>query len=139
MKNNKIIGICFIIIIILAIGAIIFLLTSKDNNQEEFGIDGIGLVENKDVLNDVILDELKITDISLYIIEGISKYSATVINTKNSDINISKLYVNFYMGDMENKILALYDVTINVNGETTIDITSGIDFSKVTKISYTVE
>ena len=138
MKNKKLMVIGSIFIILLSIIAIIFILTNNEE-EEEFKIDGIDLVENKEVLKDTTVKELKITDASLYIIEGRTKYSATITNTKDTEINITNLYVTFHVGDIENKILALSDVTLKADEDTIINITSENDYSKITKITYSIE
>lgn len=139
MKNKKIIIIvCLALVILLAIGVSIYILTNKPE-ENKFKIDGIDVAENKDILKDTTVENLEITNISLLIRDGISTYSAQINNPTENDIAIDKLYVTFYEDDKENKLLALSNASIKTKGKAYINVTSESDLSKTTKITYSIE
>ncbi|MBQ2873473.1 MAG: hypothetical protein IJE89_05690 [Bacilli bacterium] len=137
-KKKKIILIISVIVIIISIIMSILLLTSKDK-EEPFTIDGIDLVENKDILKDKEVNNLNITDVSLLTRDGISTYRAMVSNNTNVDIKINKLYVKFYLDSEEIEIVVLNNTTLKSNGSTYISVTSETDLSKVKRIEYVME
>lgn len=138
MKNKKILIICLIIIILISIITNIYILSNKPVKDEPT-IEGINKPENKEILKDVSVEGLKITNISLLTRNGISSYKAEVTNITNSKIDINKLYIIFHEEEKENKTLALYNISIEPNEKAHINITSEKDLSKTTKITYTIE
>ena len=138
MKSKKtLLIICLVFIILLSIGTSIYILINK-KEKSEFKVDGIETVQNENILNDTTVENLQITNASLLTRDGISTYSAEVNNLTENDITIDKLYVTFYEGDIENKILALFNASIKANGKAYINITSENDLSNTDKITYTI-
>lgn len=139
MKNKKLLIPCLILIILASISIIIYMLVNKDKDPQEYTIDGIDLVENKEILKDTNVENLKITNVSLLTRNGISSYKAEVENNTEEDINIKKLYVIFYENETKNEIAVLSNTTIKTNNKTYINITFESDYSKTTKIEYRLE
>lgn len=138
MDKKKILLIGSIVIILASVIASIYIISTKEE-EPEYTIDGIDLPENKNILKDSTVENLKITSASLLTRDGISTYTAQVSNNTETNIDIDSLYVVFYEGEKENKILALKDSTITANNKTYINITSETDLSKTTKIEYVLE
>ena len=139
MERKKIIiVIALILTIISIIGISVYKLTTKEE-KNEFTIEGIDLVENKEILKDAEVENLKITNISLLTREGISTYSAQINNDTTTDITVDKLYVTFYEGDKVTKILALSNAKIKQKGKAYINTTSNENLTKTTKITYSIE
>ena len=138
MDKKKVLLIVSTIVILASVVASIYIISTKKEEPEDL-IEGINLPENKDILKDATIENLKITNVSLLTRDGISSYKAEVVNNTNNDIEIDSLYVVFHENEQENKILALKNTKITANNKTYIDITSESDLSKVTKIEYTLE
>lgn len=138
MDKKKILIVCSILIILVSIIASIYIVSSKEE-EPEFTIDGINLPENKEVLKDATVEDLKITDVSLMSRDETSTFKATVSNDTDKDITIDKLYIIFYEEKKETKAMALYNTTVESNEETYINITLEKELTKVTKIEYVLE
>ena len=138
MKNQKLLIVCLIIIILASVITNIYILSSKEE-KEEFKIDGINIAENENILNDASVSNLDITNVSLLTSDGISSYTAEVTNNTNNEVNLEKLYVVFYEAELEIKVLALSNITLKPNDTTYINITSEADLSKTTEIKYITE
>jgi len=138
MDKKKILISCFILIILASIGISIYIVTKKEK-EPEFTIDGIGLPENKDILKDATVGELKVTNASIVIRENTSTYTATVSNNTNKSIDINQLYIVFYEGELKTNSIALYNTTINANEEKRISITTEKDLTNITKIEYVLK
>lgn len=138
MDNKKkiIIGIVFLLVV-----AIIFLIIAIVNkpDNEEFKIEGIDLPQNKEVLKDTTIGDIKITNVSLLTSNGISTYKARVYNTSNDDLIIKKLAVVFEEDDIKNNVEVLRDAKIASGEFTYINITSEKDLSNIDKIEYVLE
>lgn len=139
MKNKKILVPPLIVITLASIIAIIVILTNRDNDDDNYKINGIDLVENKDILKDAEISNLKITNVSLLTRDKISTFKALVSNDTENEIFIDQLYVKFYLKDNEQKILVLSGTKLAANAKTYINITSEIDLSKTTEIEYILE
>lgn len=135
MDKKKILIVVLGVVILVSIIAAILIIT---NNEEDtkYGIEGIALPKNKEILKEKTVENLKITDISLLTREGISTYKAKVENNTNKDIEIDFLYVIFYEEKQENKIIALQDSTIEAESQTYINISSETDLSKTSNVKY---
>lgn len=138
MDKKKILIICLITIIVVSIITNVYILLNRPT-ENKFQIDGINTAENKDILKDAELEGFKITNASLLTRDGISTYKAQITNNSDETLTISKLYVNFYENDTENKTLGLANVTLKPGNTTYINITSETDLTKTTKITYTIE
>lgn len=141
MKNKKLILIvCLIIIILVSIITCIYIFANREEAETSSGlIDGIGIAKNKDILKDTKVEELQITNVSLFVREGITSYSALVTNNTDKNIDINKLYVIFHENGEERKILALSNIQIKPTEEQYISITSEKDLSNTEKIEYVIE
>lgn len=140
MKSKKILIVCLFIIIFAGIITNIYILSNREkNNTNEFIDEDISTIENQDVLKDVMIGNLKITNGSLLIRDGISTYQAVVTNNTQNDIKINKLYVEFSNDTTSEKILALSNANIKANESTNIKIVTETDLTKVTKIKYIEE
>lgn len=137
MDKKKILIIASIIVIIISIILIIIIFNKKE--EDKFTIDGISLPQNKEVLKESSVENLKISDVSLLTREGTSTYKATISNDTEEDIDIKILYVVFYEKNVEYKAIALYDTEIPATKEKYIDITSDKDLTNITKIEYVLE
>lgn len=137
MNKKKLLMIGSIIVIIISIIVIIIMLNK--NQKEKFTIDGISLPQNKEVLKESSVENLKISDVSLLTRNGTSTYKATISNDTEEDIDIKILYVVFYEKNVEYRAIALYDTQILATKEKYIDITSDKDLSNITKIEYVLE
>lgn len=138
MKNQKVLIAVSIIIILVSITTGIYLILNP-KDKPEFKIEGIDTAENKEILKDTTVEELKITDISLLTREGISTFQAKITNPTNKEVNINTLYVIFYEEQKENKVPVLQNIKLVANDSTYINITSDTDLSKTTKIEYSIE
>lgn len=137
-KKKIIVIISLVIIIIASIITNIYILSSKEKD-EEFKIDGITEVENKKILKDTKINNLNFTNVSLLNNDGTSIYRAKITNTTNEDITINKLYVVFVENGKENSMLGLSSSKIKANGSTYISISSLDDLTKSTDIKYVIE
>ena len=139
MERKKIIIIVGLVLTIVSIiGVTIYKLTVKEE-KDNFKIEGIDFAENKEILKDTDIENLKITNISLITREGVSTYSAQITNTTTTDINVDKLYITFYEGAKQTKLLALSNAKIKQNGKVYINATSNENLTKTTKITYSIE
>lgn len=140
-NDNKRI-VLIVIAVIAFIGAIIFaIMTINKSNKkaEEFKIDGIDIIKNKDILKDTKVDTLDITNQVLYNKNDSSSFSAIINNNNDTDYYIKELYVVFNIGEEKKKILVTRDTTIKANDKKVIDISFDSDMLNVTKIDYMIE
>lgn len=139
MDKKKILIGCFALIILASIGASIYIVSKDEKKESEFQIDGMDLPENKEILQDSTVGDLKVTDVSIIFRDDMSNFKALVTNDTAKDIYVDKLYVVFYEGNQESRTMLLYDITIPSSTGTHVDITSEKDLTKVTKIEYVLE
>ena len=139
MNKKKILIIGSIVAILLSIAVIVYAATKSNNDPKDNYIEGINLPSNKDILKDATVNNLKISKVSVVTRDNISTYKATVSNETSASIKINKLYVIFYEGDAQRKVLALSETNLAPNKKTYINITSENDLTKVTKIEYVIE
>ncbi len=127
--------------ILCIIGAILMIrltLKPKENKTNET-ISGIEIIENKNILKDKKIGNLDITNQVLFNDNNISKFSATIKNNTDKDIDISKLYVVFKNGSSEDKVLIVSDKTIKAGNTYPTNITFDKDMLNTTKIEYVLE
>jgi len=139
MDKRKLLIIGSLILIITSIIVSVFLLVNNEPLEEEFTIDGIELPKNKSILEDAMVDGLKITNVSLLTRDGMSSFRAQVLNETDNDMELDALTVVFYQEENEIEVIALIDTIISSNGDTYINIESETDLSDVTKIEYVLE
>lgn len=138
MDKKKLLIIGAIIAILLSVAVVIYAKNKKEP-EPAITIDGINLPTNKEILNDAKVYNLNITNVSLITRDGISTFKATIKNETEREATIKKLYVVFYEGENENKILGLFDTKISSGNEVSFDITSETDLTNTTKIEYIIE
>lgn len=134
-KKKKIILIGSIILIIASLVISVLLITNKPE-PEEFKIDGIDLPTNKSVLEDKIIDDIQITNVSLLTREGISTYKAKVVNNGSSEIS-KTLNIIFYIN--EEKIEIPKEISLTPGSSMYINIESEINLTEISKIEYVLE
>lgn len=139
MDKRKLLIVGSVILIIASVVVSIFLLVNNEPAEEDFTIDGIELPKNESVLEDAVVDNLKITNVSLLTRDGMSTFKAQVLNETDNSIDIDTLIVVFYQDETETEVVALKDVTISSMSDTYINIEAEIDLSNVTKIEYVLE
>ena len=137
MKKKKILIIVSTLAIILSLTIITYTL-NKNKNEPQFIIEGIEIPQNKDILNDTTINNLKISNISLITKNELSTFKASITNIKEENTKINKLYVVFHINNQKHKILALYDTTITKE-EKYINITTETILTNTTKIEYIIE
>ena len=120
----------------LIILGLILMLVFKKEPQEEFKIDGIDLPENKEVLKDTQVEDLKITNVSIITRDGKSSFTASVENTSDTSTKINTLTIVFYEGDNKLEAIALYNTELYSNQKTNIKLTIEKDLTKTNKIEY---
>ena len=127
--------------ILCIIGAILIIrltLKPKENKTNET-ISGIEIIENKNILKDKKVGGLDVTNQVLYNDNNVSKFSATFKNNTKEDIDISKLYIIFKKGKVEDKVLIIQDKTIQAGDTYPANITFDKDMLNTTKIEYALE
>ena len=139
MKNQKILIIGSVAVILISIIVIIYMVTNKEEKIPDYLIEGIKPIENQDILKDTTVDNLKIMNASLLTRDEISTFKAILSNETNEEIKINKLYVIFYNEVESNKNLVLQNAIVAPNDNIYINLTSEIDLSKTTKIEYVLE
>ena len=140
MKKKKIL---IILTPIVVIASIIFMVkTINDHNNSNTGetlkIDGIDVIKNNDILKDITVDNLVVTNQVMYNSNQTSNYSAIITNTSNSDIDFASIYVVFNIKGEEKKILVLDDSTIGALDNLPIKVSFDNNASDVTNIRYEV-
>ena len=136
-KKKKIIiglGILFLVSLVLLVISVV-----NKPEEEEFKIDGITLPENKEILKDKTIGDIKITNVSLLTKDGVSTFKARVYNNSDNDITIEKLTVVLSLDNEEKRVEILRNAKIASLEFTYVNITSQIDLSKVNKIEYVLE
>lgn len=140
MDKKKILVIVSILIIVASVAVSVFLIVKdKPKGEDEFIIEGIDLPKNRDILKDVSVDGLKITDVSLLTRDGMSTFKAHVINETSEEVDIERLTVIFHNGDTKIDVIALMETKIDVSGDRYINIEADTDLSEVTKIEYVLK
>ena len=140
-NNNKKQIILIIVSIIALIGTILFIIMTVKGKKEpeEFKIDGIDIIKNKEIVKDTKVDSLDITDQILYNKDGISTFNGVINNNTNEDFYVKNLYVVFTTNKEEEKLLILTDTTIKANDIRIIDVSFDKDMLDITKIDYIIE
>lgn len=140
MDKKKILVIVSILIIVASVAVSVFLIVKdKPEGEDEFIIEGIDLPKNRDILKDVSVDGLKITDVSLLTRDGMSTFKAHVINETSEEVDVERLTVIFHNGDTKIDVIALMETKIDVSGDRYINIEADTDLSEVTKIEYVLK
>lgn len=137
--KKKIIIVFLVLIILGSILININLLSNKEKEEEKNQIEGIELVEDKNVLKDSKIENLDITDISIVTRDEISTYNASITNNTDDEIKFDKLYAVFHEDETTNEIIIASDFTLEPNESKSISIESEINLSKTTKIEYVVK
>lgn len=135
MEKKKIILIIVSIVALLISVLVMFKVFNK-NEKRTYNIpNGATLVENTDTLKEQKVENLLVSDVLVYTVNGISKYTATISNTSKKDLTAT-LYLTFYEGEDKIEIVAFQNKEIKANSKTNVDITFEIDLTKTTKIEY---
>ena len=135
MNKKKIILIGSIVLIIASLLVSVLLIVNQPK-EEDFQIEGIDLPNNMNVLEDKIIGEIKISNVSLLTREGISTYKAMVVNEGSSDID-KVLNIVFYIDEEEIKISN--DISLTAGSSMYLNIESEVNLTNVTKIEYVLE
>lgn len=135
MKNKILIAVSSLIIL-LSIIAIIFIIKDSKKEPEEFKIDSLDVLDDKELLKDTKYDTLDITNQVLSTRNNISTYNAILENNTESDYKIDSLYVVFTTDKEEIESLALSDTLVKANQSVVINISFDKDISKTTKIAF---
>ncbi len=137
MKNKIIIGLLSLVILVSISLSIYFLVRDKNDKNNELEINGMDVLNDKDILKDTFYGDLSITNQVLFTQNGISNYSALVSN--NSDIGliyVDDMYIIFELEDETFSSLALHDVKFESGKSLDISVSFDRDISKVKKISF---
>lgn len=123
------------------VGAIILTkltLTPKEDDYK-FQIDGVDVTENNDILEDIKVAGLDVTNQILYNKNNVTVYSAIIKNNAEKDYTINKLYVVFTINDKEEKKLIINNSKIKKSGVFPVNIVFDRDVLSTTNIQYVIE
>ena len=123
------------------VGAIILTkltLTPKEDDYK-FQIDGVDVTENNDILEDIKVAGLDVTNQILYNKNNVTVYSAIIKNNTETDYTINKLYVVFTINDKEEKKLIINNSKIKKSGVFPVNIVFDRDVLSTTNIQYVIE
>lgn len=138
LKNKKITLI--IAVIIIAIISALIGVNLKDNdkkaNKKEEKVE-IKENTNKNVIKDQVVDGIKISDVKVEIINGLTTFTAKATNTTENPINFKGVDIHV-KGDIE-VTLGAHGFSVINPGETLELINySDVDLEKATEITYSV-
>lgn len=138
LKNKKITLI--IAVIIIAIISALIGVNLKDNdkkaNKKEEKVE-IKENTNKNVIKDQVVDGIKISDVKVEIIKGLTTFTAKATNTTENPINFKGVDIHV-KGDIE-VTLGAHGFSVINPGETLELINySDVDLEKATEITYSV-
>lgn len=115
--------------IILLVSTIVFNFTFSLNSVNTF---------NGIKLNDVVIDNIKLSDINIVESDGITKYVATVSTKKEQNIN----YVRILFKDENNKtivsLIGYVGTSLTTKDTRIINASTDADLSKVKSIEYEI-
>mgnify|MGYP003292889190 CR=1 FL=1 len=89
------------------------------------------------VLKDKKIGDILISNVLLYTENNKSKYSATVTNKSDKDVDVN-LAIVFYENEIKTEINPM-DKVLKAKGKTNIEIIFEIDLTKITKIEYVLK
>lgn len=113
---------------------------TKKNNKNESKKDNQVKIELKDdsIVKEQTIDGLKISNVKMEVIDGITTYTASITNITNSNIEVDNIKI--VVKDDKNDILATLTGYIGAilkpNDTKNIVNTTDIDLSKAKSISY---
>lgn len=137
MSKNKII--LLTISGILIIGLVVFVIILKNNKvNPDNKIEGVNSVKINEVIKDQTVGNLKISNVSLLVINGETNFRALVSN-EGEDSQIDNLYIHFTGDNLDYKFLGLSNTYLK-NGES-VEIRLNIDddLSNATSVKYLLE
>ena len=134
INTKKIILISIIIIAFIATTIFIILMVNSKENKKEFKIDGIEMTKNNDILKDVKVAELDITNQTLYRRGGESTFNAIIINNTGKDYYIKELYITFD----KKKVLLARNTTLKSGDKKPIEVTFDSNMLNINKIEYEI-
>ena len=138
LKNKKIIII--IVVVIIAIISALVSVNLKDNAKKKSGTQEKVEVKqntNKNVIKEQIVDGIKISDVKVEIINGLTTFTAKATNTTENPINFKGVDIHV-KGDIE-VTLGAHGFSVINPGETLELINySDVDLEKATEITYSV-
>lgn len=137
--NKKILIPLLILITILSISFLFYTIFKKDVNNNSNNLDDdLEIIAKEEVTGEKKAGDLKISNISYSVRDGVTSYYAVVTNTTASLYKINSLYVLFKYKDSERKVLAIKDISLNSGNSTKINIKFDSDFSDIEKIDYII-
>lgn len=140
LKNKKIVLIIVVVIITIISALIAFALNNNDNSKtNENNKEKIVVKENKNknVIKEQIVDGIKISDVKVEIIDGLTTFTAKATNTTENPINFKGVDIHV-KGNIE-VTLGAHGFSVINPGETLELINySDVDLEKATEITYSV-
>ena len=136
-KNKKLVLIIAVVIIAIISALISFGLKDDDKKTTEQPKVEIKENKNKNVIKDQVVDGIKISDVKVEIIDGLTTYTAKATNTTENPINFKGVDIHV-KGDIE-ITLGAYGFTVINPGETLELINySDVDLEKATEVTYSI-
>jgi len=139
MNQKKIVMLIIVMLIIGILGIVLFLVNRDDDVLIDNSIDGVEVIDTAEMLQDQMVENLKISNVSFVVIDGVTNFFALVTNEGTETIRIDNLYVNFIGNDFEKKIIGLTDTLIKNGGSAEIRIVIDSNLSATKSIKYLLE
>ena len=129
-------GVCLICLCVLLTGCFGNKKTDKKEKTKENKI----VIDKKDVVKEQEIDGIKISNVNLNVIDGLSTYTATVTNTTDKNISIED--IDIIIKDKEEKelvsMLGYIGGTIKPNDKKEIISTTDLDLNDANSIIYKI-
>ena len=137
MNKSKIILLTLSGIIILGLVILVIILKTDKANPDN-RIEGVNSVKTNEVIKEQTVGDLKISNVSLLVIEGETNFYALVTN-EGANYQIDNLYINFIGDNLDYKFLGLSNTYLR-NGES-IEIRLNVDndLSNTSSVKYLLE
>lgn len=145
MKNKKIVLIIAVVIIAIISALIMFTLNDNSDNkkidenpkQKEKVESKVKENKNKNVIKEQIVDGIKISDVKVEIINGLTTFTAKATNTTENPINFKGVDIHV-KGNVE-VTLGAYGFSVINPGET-LDLInySDVDLEKAKEVTYSI-
>lgn len=139
IKNKKLILIIAVVIIAIISALIGFSLKNDNDNKKENEKPKVEIKENtnKSVIKDQVVDGIKISDVKVEIIDGLTTFTAKATNITENPINFKGIDINV-KGNID-ITLGAHGFSVINPGETLELINySDVDLEKATEITYSV-
>ncbi len=137
MNKQKIIIIVLILVILGCLTASIIMIKNNPKNQNE--LDNFNNIDNQEVLKNTEVEGLTISNQILSVDESMSTYKAIIANTTDKSVSLKKLYITFTKEQDEFEVIALSNISLDINEEKIINVSVDRNLKDVKKIDYRIE